>query len=213
MNEARTIYLFVNGIATWPGNFTNWNKHAVTWTHLRTDCRADSFEYFCTALTRPFREDQRAHHFARALRAYAKAGWKVVCVGHSNGTDVILDGLKNAGWPRVEALHLVCGACEADFDRNGLNSALSWGKVGEVFVYCARKDWALPLARTLPGKLLGYGTLGLTGATHVHCAMKERVNEVIWQDYGHSTCWLPKHFQATMRYFFKGGFALTEAAE
>ena len=202
MNPARTIYLFVNGIATWPGNFTNWNKRAVTFTHTRTEHRAEAFEYFCTPLTRPFKEDQRAKHFARALNDYSRAGWNIICVGHSNGCDVILDGLKRAKWPRVESVHLVCGACEADFSRNGLNLALASKDVGRAYVYCAEKDWALPLAHTLPGKILGYGTLGLHGALHIADDVKDQVGQLWWRDYGHSTCWEPDHFVSTMKHFF-----------
>jgi hypothetical protein len=202
MKTARTIYLFVNGIATWPGNFTNWNKRAVTFTHTHTEVKAEAFEYFCTAITRPFRADERAKHFARALREYSRLGWNIVVVGHSNGCDVILTGLKRAGWPRVDAVHLVCGACESDFEVNGLNRALREKKIGEVFVYCAHEDWALPLAHTLPGKILGYGTLGLDGAIHIAEDVKLQVNQQWWKRFGHSTCWLPDHFHATMKNFF-----------
>jgi hypothetical protein len=204
MNPAKTIYLFVNGIATWPGNFTNWNKRAVTFTHTRTEHRAEAFEYFTTPLTRPFKEDQRTKHFARALREYSKLGWQIVCVGHSNGCDVILDGLRRAGWPKVEAIHLVCGACEADFSKNFLNTALRAKWVEKVLVYNAQKDWALPLAHTLPGKILGYGTLGLDGALHIADDVKDRVGQMWWSNFGHSTCWLPDHFNCTMKHFFIG---------
>ena len=199
----RTIYLFVNGVRTWPGNFTNWNKRAVTFTHTHTEARGEAFEYFCTFLTRPFREDQRAKHFARALRAYSALGWNIVCVGHSNGCDVILRGLRDAGWPRVAAVHLVCGACEADFWKNGLNHALARERIGRVCVYVADKDLALPLAHTIPGKILGYGTLGLHGAQNVYAREADRVGELHWKDYGHSTCWLPNHFKTTMAHFFQ----------
>ena len=202
MSAERTIYLFVNGIATWPGNFTNWNKRAVTFTHTRTPHKAEAFEYFCTPLTRPFREDERAKHFARAVREYSRRGWRIICVGHSNGCDVILDGLKRADWPHVEAVHLVCGACEADFSKNGLNYALHFGHIQTVYVYNAQKDWALPLAHTLPGKILGYGTLGLDGALHIADGVKDQVGQLWWKNYGHSTCWLPDYFNATMKHFF-----------
>jgi hypothetical protein len=202
VNDPRTIYLFVNGVAAWPGNFTNWNKRAVTWTHTHTAARAEAFEYFCTLLTRPFRDDQRARHFARAVREYSRLGWKIVCVGHSNGADVILDGLRHAGWPRVEALHLVCGACEADFSHNGLNYALHFAKVGHVFVYRAGHDVPLRLAHSFTGWLLGYGTLGLHGARRVAKNIQDCVGDLCWENYGHSTCWLPEHFDFTMGHFF-----------
>ena len=198
---AKTIYLFVNGIATWPGVFTNWNKRAVTFTHTTSENRAEAFEYFTTPLTRPFKEDQRAKHFARAIKEYSRLGWNIICVGHSNGCDVILDGLKRGGWPTVAAIHLVCGACEADFARNGLNYAIAFGHVGQVFVYNAEQDWALPLAHTLPGKILGYGTLGLDGALHIADNVKDQVHQMWWPQFGHSTCWLPAHFEKTMNHF------------
>ena len=203
MTSERTIYLFVNGIATWPGNFTNWNKRAVTFTHTQTEFRAEAFEYFCTFLTRPFREDERAKHFARAIKEYARAGWRIVCVGHSNGCDVILDGLRLAGYPDVAAIHLVCGACEADFELNGMNTALRHRWVDRVFIYNAEQDWALPLAHTLPGKILGYGTLGLDGALHIADDVKDQVGQLWWKNFGHSTCWLPGKFINTMAHFFK----------
>lgn len=202
MTAAKTIYLFVNGIATWPGAFTNWNKRAVTYTHTHTENRAEAFEYFCTPLSRPFREDQRAKHFARAVSEYAGKGWNIICVGHSNGAAVILEGLKDLGWPRVEALHLVCGACEADFEKNGLNGALNCGWVGRVCVYVAGMDDALRLAHTIPGKLLGYGTLGLHGPLNVAHDVEQLVGELRWRYYGHSDCWLPHNFTKTMEHFF-----------
>jgi pimeloyl-ACP methyl ester carboxylesterase len=202
MKAEKIIFLFVNGIATWPGNFTNWNKRAVTFTHVHTEARAEAFEYFCTFVSRPFREDERMKHFARSLWEYEKTGWKIHCVGHSNGCAVILDGLKHAKWPRVEAIHLVAGACEADFSVNGLNQALATDRIGTVSVYCGQKDWALPLAHTTPGKLLGYGSLGLNGALHIDDVVKDRVDHLWWPDYGHSTCWLPQNFKTTMNHFF-----------
>lgn len=202
MITARTVYLFVNGIATWPGDYTNWNKRAVTFTHTETEHRAEAFEYFCTPLTRPFREDQRAKHFARSISDYAGKGWNIVCVGHSNGAAVILDGLKKLGWPRIEALHLVCGACEADFNKNGLNAALGAGWIGRVCVYVAKQDVALRLAHSIPGKLLGYGTLGLHGPVNLAHDVEQLVGEIEWLHYGHSDCWDVWNFRKTMNHFF-----------
>lgn len=202
MQTTKTIYLFVNGIATWPGNYANWNKRAVTFTHTRTENRAEAFEYFTTPLTRPFKEDQRTKHFAHAIHEYSRRGWDIVCVGHSNGCDVILDGLRSAGWPKVEAVHLVCGACEADFEVNGVNWMLRIHEAAKVFVYNAQADWALPLAHTLPGQILGYGSLGLNGALHIAEDVKDRVGQMWWKTFGHSTCWLPHYFNSTMKHFF-----------
>jgi len=202
MNLARTIYLFVNGVATWPGDYTNWNKRAVTFTHLRTPHRAEAFEYFCTPLTRPFREDQREKHFARSLREYSKAGWKIVCVGHSNGAAVILKAMRDAHWPPVEALHLVCAACDADFNRNGLNFALHAGLIKKVCIYNGARDWAIRLANLSVGRLLGYGTLGMTGPLNMDVAVGDCVGGFWWKHYGHSDCWLPHNFNQTMSHFF-----------
>lgn len=205
------VFIFINGIMNLPGEALNWNDRAVTWTHVNRSVNAkllmvaEKVEYFCGPIGRAFGQDQRAKKLTRMLGFYL--GWDIVLVGHSNGAAVILDALEMAGWPRIEEVHFVSGACEADFDRNGLNDALSRNRIGKVTVYCGGKDGAMRYARSWFARLLGYGTLGLHGPRNVAASISKagRVATFLWRSFGHSTCWNEDHFDATMSYFVKQG--------
>lgn len=109
-----------------------------------------------------------------------------------------------AGWPKIESVHMVCGACDADFSSNGLNSALLSGKIVKVYVYNACNDMAMKWENFLFGKLLfGIKTapLGLIGPQRVGCLPNEKLQVIWWPRFGHSTCWDSDHFESTMRYF------------
>ncbi len=195
----RRIIIYVNGILTFPGEARNWNSRAVTWTHTNSEARAEKLEYWAGPIDRIFGQKKRAEKLALLLRHYG--GWQVNVVGHSNGADVILDCLRDhKGLPCIERLHLVCGACEADFCRNGLNLAVIQGRVGSITVYVAGRDHALALAHSIPGRLLGYGTLGLSGALNATAPIRE----VRWDNYGHSTCFDGGHFDQTMNLLLSG---------
>lgn len=193
------VNIYVPGILTVPGDADNWSGRAVTRTHNVTERRAEKVEYFSSVLTRPLFQRTRAEKLARTIDYYFD--WDRRLIGHSNGCDVILDALKLRGWPRVEELHLVCAACEADFNKNGLNEAILSRCVGRVFVYIAEKDQALRWARTLPGKLFGFGTLGLSGPVNEAPETNDRVAQLEWPNLGHSDCWSDKLFERTMRHF------------
>ncbi|HYF33994.1 MAG TPA: hypothetical protein VD994_01785 [Prosthecobacter sp.] len=195
MNGARqTVCLFVNGILTVPGDADNWTGKAVTWTHLHTPFRAEKIEYLSGAtLGRLLGQRRRAERLAHTLRFYVARGWRIVLAGHSNGCDVILDALHAMGWPRIAELHLISAACEADFSRNGLNAAALAGRVGGVTVYVAERDWALKLAATATGRLLGYGTLGKTGPVNAEAAV-----EIVRRDFGHGGWFSESELPATL---------------
>lgn len=195
----RHVVIYVNGILTWPGDARDWNFRAVTWTHkYRSTHRARNFEYFCGPIGRAFGQHQRARHLAALIKQYQETNFLLTLVGHSNGCDVILDALKLSGWPPLEALHLVSGACEANFDANGLNSALHWGRIGTVRVYVAGRDKWLRLASRCFGRWLGYGTLGLHGPLNVSDRVENLVQTIHEPRYGHSTWWSRPAFDQTM---------------
>jgi pimeloyl-ACP methyl ester carboxylesterase len=200
----KQIIFFVNGIATWPGDSKNWNKRAVTWTHLNTsDLRGQLDEYFTTALTVWVHAKDRAENFAELLQQFD--GWDIIIVAHSNGCHVALDALRIAHSVKVRKLHLVAGACDGNFARNGLNWMLKKGQVGSVAVYRGGKDWAMRLCSTLGGKALfgiylGDKPLGLGEPQNVDQFIEtDRVKEVFEPAFGHSTWWSPKYFDASMR--------------
>lgn len=197
MNQRVQIY--VPGILTMPGDARNWCGRAVTWTHLRTGFYAEKVEYYSTPLLgRLLFQKQRAQKLLTVLHYYMDKQWDIALIGHSNGCDVILDALKLDSWPVIKAVHLVAGACEADFKKNGLNDALLRDRVENVFVYVAGEDQAMRYARTWIGKSMGYGTLGLDGYKNVDERVQDRVGELTWEGFGHSQCWEDNHFDATM---------------
>lgn len=180
----KKIFLFVPGILTIPGESDNWTGRAVTWVHIHTPYRAEKVEYLSTPMTRQFWQAHRAKKLARTLSFYSPAEWDRVIIGHSNGCDVILDALRADGWPPVEALHLIAGACSGDFAKTGLAQAQRDQAVKRVVVYSGGRDAALGLAGTVFGKILGFGTLGSTGPVNHELDTTHLVHE---PDYGHGT--------------------------
>lgn len=196
---SRTVTIFVNGIMNWPGDASDWNRRAVTFSHTQSETRAEAFLYFCGPIGRAFGQNRRARKLADLLAQYR--GWSITLVGHSNGADVILDALSMACWPKIESLHLVSGACEADCIRNGLNFALCSGRIGAVKIYIAGKDIWLRLANSIAGRLLGYGVMGLHGPLNLLPSVADHVGVLTCPEFGHSTWWQDLHFQRTMRHF------------
>jgi hypothetical protein len=203
-----TIVLFENGINSIPSNWTFWPNRAIAWTHQNTPYKAQSLEYLAGAVLGHFRHKSLANQFADLLRTYSVQDWEIIIVAHSNGTRIVVEGMAAAGWPKVKAVHLVCGACDADFSRTNLNGALTLGRIGSVHCYMAGKDKAMRIEDNVFGKwLFGIRTkdkpLGLVGPQNVTQSLlvSGRVTSTPWPDYGHSDCWLPDNFDKTMRQF------------
>lgn len=203
------LFVFEPGIWQKLGVWKNWYKLALTATNVFAErnglpWRADYSEYFCTAIGRAFRQGARITNLGRLLGNYGPEvdrGLEIHLVGHSNGAAVILGVFSDYPDTHISKLHLVCPACEADFNRNCLNQLLD-SNIGEVRVYLGGQDKALRLAHTIFGKLLGYGDLGLHGPQNVLPSVQSRVKVIRWLDYGHSTCWETQNFADTMGYFW-----------
>lgn len=208
----KVIYIFEPGINYGVSSWRGWAGKAVEWTIVEKNIFADSVVYHTTALTVWIHERQRAISLARKIIYYVKAGYIVHLVGHSNGTRVILDALRQLNlmhdliW-QVGNVYLVSGACDSNFERNGLNNLLYTGKVRQVFCYRAGKDWAMKIENTIFGKALfqmeqSDRPLGLVGPQNVRLSNSAKWAEIIQSGYGHSDWWLPKNFAHTMAYFF-----------
>ncbi|MDB6022980.1 MAG: hypothetical protein JWQ04_2837 [Pedosphaera sp.] len=196
----KRVYIGVNGIRCPPGDPQNWNGMMVDWIHRNTNDRAVMFEYYCDVIWRAFFQKSRAEKLAAKIEAYA--GDEIILVGHSNGTDLILKALALMNWPRIEEIHLVSAACEADFKLNGLNGALKRKDIGVVHVWMSGRDSALQLANCWLGRLLGYGVLGLTGPKNVDPEIEShRIVPTLWSARDHSDCFKPYCFGETMRGF------------
>jgi hypothetical protein len=193
----KRIYLFINGILSWPGDSHGWATRAVTFFNVRTPHKGQADLYFCTAIGRAWHQGRRIQSFVDLLRWYVDDGWEIVVAAHSNGCDIALHGLALAQFPKVQALHLFSGACSADFHRNGLNYALESGQLGSCAVYCGGQDKALKFA-SHAGRWLGYGTLGLTGPENMLPGVSGLVRVVKVPDFGHSDWWADENFVSSM---------------
>lgn len=185
----KKVCIYVNGIMTMPGDAKNWNRRAVTHTHLHTNARAESLEYLVGPLSRVLGQKKRANKLLKKIRWYS--GWEIVLVGHSNGADVICDALRQINDSGVKEVHLFAPACEADFQKNGLNEA----GLEKVRVYIGEKDKALKWASLKPARWLGYGTLGKTGPINVR---EDLDVKTITRNFSHSEWWEKDEFNATM---------------
>jgi esterase/lipase superfamily enzyme len=195
----KRIYIFVNGIMTFPGESDNWNAKAVTHFIVSKLTPAEKLEYFSGfLLSRAIWQKKRAEKLRKKLQFYINQGWEICLVAHSNGADVVLDTLRDMNWPAMKELHLFSPACESDFVKNGLNGAMADGRIDKVSVYIAEKDLPLRLAGTLIGWISGFGQLGRTGPMRVCEDVSSRVRVVRESDFGHSTWWSEENFAETM---------------
>lgn len=202
INLNRQINLFEPGILNFPNDSRNWDGHACTWTNLNSDRESDRSDYFCTPVGRAFFQQRRINRFVNLVKQY-QGKRTINAITHSNGAAIVLTGLQQDGWPQIGSLHLISGACEASFRKNGLNLALLHGRIEKVFVYVGGKDWALRLAALRPAQWLGYGHLGLHGPQDVEPSLlsDQRVKIVTMPDYGHSDWFTPANFNSSMEMF------------
>ena len=185
----KTIVILVNGIMTRPGNSKNWNGRGVTWLHLNTPFKAEKVEYLIGPLSRILGQKMRARKLAKTLNYYK--GWQITLVGHSNGCNVILNALRVVD-VELKALHLFSAACEEDFEKNGLNAMA--GNIGRVFVHMAGNDFAMKLAGSLFGRLIGYNDLGKVGPKNP--LIMPEIN--LENSFGHSDWFKEENFERTM---------------
>jgi pimeloyl-ACP methyl ester carboxylesterase len=203
MNSAHIprAYIFVNGILAFPGDSEGWTDRAVTWTHVHFAGFGEKFEYLAGALTRRFKQQERAEKLARMIGYYERAQIPVVMVGHSNGCDIILRTLQLIQ-TRVEAIHLISAACEADFEISGLNKLLENGRVGHLVYYLAGSDRALWFANVTRKVLqpfgLGYGVLGHNGPENISATVQMRTKMIYRKKFHHSTWFEKPNFDSTM---------------
>lgn len=173
-------------------------EHGLDWW-------SQTLSYFAGPLTAGASRKHRAAQFAKLLRAYSVQDWQIVLVAHSEGAATALDALSVAGWPKIQSLHLICAACNSDFNSNGLNWAIKHGSISKVNCYIAGNDSAMQLENTVLGKIaflldMKDSPLGLVGPTNVAFGMEgSRVLVDRWPSYGHSDCWNNgDNFESTM---------------
>lgn len=180
----------LNGILTPTADQQNWTNRAEDWIEAHGCGYADSYRYQCGALSR------RIGHGKRVAAVFTKcthrmiAGQEVNIVAHSHGCQVAVDVLKEYRSIRINELHLIAGACYADFKDNGLNAALARNQVNRVVCYYSGTDAMLKLAKAsqvFRFMGLGYGDLGRVGPQNVAEDFKKRVESMDRTGFGHST--------------------------
>jgi pimeloyl-ACP methyl ester carboxylesterase len=191
MNEQ--IYILVNGILTNPEDVGSWTDRAEEWIDMHSSFKATKMEYRAGIFTRRLYQNTRVQNLKKICKAYL--GDRIVLVGHSNGCDII-QRMATKGTVRIHELHLIAGASDHDFRRNGYNRVLRHGAIDKIFVYVSDADKALKnalLSTHLFGWLgLGYGYLGLVGPTNVDPLVKDRV--IIYKEPMDHSQWFNKHF-------------------
>lgn len=198
MAQKIPILILVPGILTFPYSSRNWDSRAATWSN-KHGILNDRTDYYCGPISRAWHQQRRVDHVKETLQQYPEFLYERTAVVHSNGNDLIIKALADLNWPRMESLHIISGAGQADFEKNGLNYALSKGRIGKVTVYVGEKDMALRFAHSV-GWMVGFGTLGLHGPKRVRQNLLDtgRVVTVKEKEYGHSTWFEPANFDGTM---------------
>lgn len=194
----KMCFIFINGILNVPGDVSGWTDKAEAWIEVNTVHPATRLEYFSDAIFRRFQQEHLVDDLATICERYDDH--KIVLVGHSNGCDIIIRLIKRMKHD-IHHAHLIAGACERDFYKNGINMAIMEGTLGRVTVYWSPKDKALKKAR-LSSRLfgwmgLGYGYMGLTGPFNVSDKISHKVNSVE-RHFDHSQWFSTKNFDETM---------------
>lgn len=197
-----TYYALVNGIRTPPGSDRNWTNRGVTWLHnyelrtANTKLAAECIEYHTKAVLRWARHDEFVYKFGRNLD-FHRAWKQVVIAAHSNGANVVLDALRDKGWPAVEHLHLISPACEQDL---GYLVPQLGRTIKRLTIWIGEKDIPLRLAGfPILGKLMGYDDLGLKGPEGIPAAVMDAHVQVHREpEFGHSTWFDEAQFERTM---------------
>lgn len=192
----RDVFIFINGILTSPGDSRAWTDRAVQWFNNNSDGVSDKFEYYSPALLRRFFQTGHALDLAETLAQYP--GGRLHLVGHSNGCDLIARSIRLTSAP-IASVHLIAGAVERDFHKNGLGERLERGQIGAVFCLCSKGDHVLRYfaraSQIATLGLIGYGDLGYRGAVEQHTPRLYHV----WRDeLGHSDWFGPGEFDRTM---------------
>lgn len=207
--KRKTVFIFVNGIRTFPGDSDNWNGKAVTATLSRgPDCvAAEKVEYYTLAITRGMLQAHRAAKLRKVLSRYPDDSFCRVLVGHSNGCDVIVDAL-NASMRAepVDELLLISPAIGWDCEKTGLSALLRAGIIrNPLHLWIGGKDRALRLGGSFLGGLFGYGALGLRGPKPGSLSPESAIIRTE-PEFGHSTWFEDAHIDDTFDRIWNIGY-------
>ena len=184
---------FVPGIFDPLEDPRTWDYQAQLWMHENGYGLSAGFNYFADILGGLLTRERYAAMAASDLFAAQSAALApIIAVGHSNGGAILTDCLRDHPNVRIDELHLIAAAVNADCDASGLNLIAGRGQVKRVVLYVSASDEVLGL-----GPLVSYGTLGKTGPCNVSMALEKLLREVD-RDCGHCD-WVSRDFESTMQ--------------
>jgi hypothetical protein len=180
--EDRRVFRLVNGIRHSLADRSTWVQRGLNrFAAVRLIAR--SFEFHTLGVARFWGQGERFTMLAREIDENEQE--VEIIVAHSYGTTVAIEAVRLCGY-NVDALWLVQGACQSDFEKNGLNTMLKADKIGDVHVLWSDADTVLKWARWTTG-LLKFGWLGLTGPVNIAPEVESRVHSHFCRGYGHNT--------------------------
>jgi predicted alpha/beta hydrolase family esterase len=190
-----TIVYIVPGINN-ADSPADWDERAqaLVQNYFGIDC--ERYQYHAGAITRSVNQSKRIADVSAWL--IRNQGRRIICIGHSNGCELLCKALHNNPAVKVAELHLIAGACSSNCDRNRLNIAARRGQFLRTVCYVSSGDAVLGAAQwtswlNIIG--LGYGDLGKVGPKNV----RGWVPEIVRRDsYGHCD-WVGQHLAETIR--------------
>ena len=198
-------FFLTNGILTNPGALYDWQDNAERYIEVHTGFQAIRYEYKAWPITRRLSQGRHIREFASTLRYYVTHSKnKIHAVNHSNGCEIALQALKKYPSLKIDTLHLIAPAVDADCTRNGINDIVlpkDLPQVNRIFLYVSADDEILKIA-TWSKKVfgwmgLGYGDLGRVGLLDPSDLAFSRIT-TIDRPYLHSQWFWSQHFSETM---------------
>jgi len=205
MFTGKTIIFVIRGIAGHPSDQLEWEYELRDKLIRKINRPVVAISYATTFATVWDRRKWRGQRFGHVLRHFTADDWRVHMIMHSEGTVVGSDGMFWAGWPRIESVHYLCGACNSDLERLGVGPALKRNQIGQFHAYVAGQDEAMRWENIGIGKRL-FGlqprsqSMGLRGPTNVSPDLDGSVHlhkGDPWDKYGHSDCWDAENIDRT----------------
>jgi len=200
--KSARAYILLPGIKTQTDDNNNWAPAMASAINITHDCaKADEFRYHASAIFHRWGMQERVGYVIDLAYRYWSAGYKPILVAHSDGCEIVRQVII-AGPSIIRAAHLIAGACEADFAKNGLNDALRIGKVAEIYCYVSKGDKVIDgvarnSVRFFSWLGIAYGTLGFDGPENVAPDQAGKVHLIERRSLKHGDWFVGAHWQTT----------------
>jgi pimeloyl-ACP methyl ester carboxylesterase len=214
MEPIRRVEFSVNGIRTDAHNIHNWNRRRAHERNREPGILSLAFQHE-TGTLRSLREqaqhvDALAEQISDMVKKFHPE--ELSLAGHSFGTTLILEALREHPELHATSIHLVASAADSDCGRNGLNLIVERGQVERVYLYCCPRDWALFAAQVSQFAFgwrgrprfftVRHGDLGKLGGRSASPGLEARLRFpsaiMVRPDLGHTGWFIPEEWGTTM---------------